>query len=192
MPNDEPLRQRWLESLNGNEYGNSNFLCIDHFDPSDVRKKGNRSVLEKEAVPIIERENEVEDESPSANDEQAQLSFSHSDVNVDLNLTNDSNECGNCNLLKSEINRLENRLLEMDKLHSAERSMFGAKLFDQKEKSKQHTQEKKRLNNSLLYHKNQESKLKSVIQSLQGDNLISNEAATDLNVILNCTHKYIH
>lgn len=75
----------------------------------------------------------------------------------------------------------------MEALHSVELLKVEEKLSAQKESAKKHVQEKKNLKNTLVYHKNKQLKLQQVINSLHEENLISNEAATDLNVISECS-----
>lgn len=203
MPTDEHLRQSWIHALDGIECGNSNYLCINHFNTTDMKMKGGRFVLNKDAVPVFERENSrrdddernVSDDINDANQMDSQemstsgpssqmMQSTVDSLDTGVHSTHDPNSCDNCDTLRDNIQRLEKQISDMKALHSVEVMKMEEKLSAQKESSKKHVKEKKSLKNTLIYHKNKQLKLQEVIQSLHADNLISNEAAADLNVIL--------
>lgn len=208
MPTDENLKQKWLQALQGLECGSSNCLCINHFNQADIKKKGNRFVLDKNAVPNFERENLSknigDDDDNEAIDEDedrdygGESSASHTHVqqlplsepneleyNEDTTSTSmyDASSCDECKKLAIKVRTLEQQITDIKTLHSVEILKMNEKLLAQKEGSKKHVQEKKNLKRLLTYHKSKELKLQEVVGSIHDENLISNEAAADLNVI---------
>lgn len=167
MPTDVQLRQNWLDALDGIECGSSNYLCINHFNTADMKMKGGRFVLNKDAVPVFERENSRRDDD--ADDDERDLSDDISDANqmdsqgmstsgpssqmmqstVDsldtgVHSTHDPNICDNCDTLRNNLQRLEQQILDMRALHSVEIMKMEEKLSAQKESSKKHVKEKKK------------------------------------------------
>lgn len=204
MPADENLKQKWVQALQGLECGSSNYLCINHFNHADIKKKGNRFVLDKNAVPIFERENlsknigdddDDEDrdyggESSASHTQAQELSISepneleYNEEPIDTTTTSMYDpSCNECKKLVNKVRILEQQITDMNMLHSVEILKMEEKLSAQKGSAKKHVQEKKNLKRLLTYHKSKELKLQEVIGSIHDENLISNEAAADLNVI---------
>lgn len=128
-------------------------------------------------------------EFPSSSPNELQNNEDLLEATVDS--INVPNGCENCEQFENKIQRLKQQIVDMKTSHSVELLKMEEKLLAQKESSKKHVKEKKSLKNLLVYHKNKQLKLQELISSLHEENLISNAAASDLNVILKCS-KYIH
>lgn len=203
MPTDADLQNKWQAALKGHECGQSNFLCVKHFSSNDVNKFKSGWTLKKGAVPIItDKFDSNESHSPEiqpSTSSQPQLP-NRSTENSSPSTSNFPNQvddigdclntaattvCDNCKTLQSELDGLEKEVLAINLKHSVEVLVLKQKLETEIEKNKKQAKEKKSLKNSLEYHKNSEAKLKSIINSLKEQHLISDEAADDLKVIQN-------
>lgn len=163
IPIEEKRRTEWLNALSGHELTLSEFLCINHFKQHDLRKHGSRIVLDKGAIP----------QAAFNNDETSQP---HLNENV-------SSGCESCKWLKCEINNLKVQIMQLNAEHNLETSSLKIAIQNEKEKNRKLLGEKVNLKNVLAYHKKKENNLKSVIDELKQENLISDEAASNLSVL---------
>lgn len=183
MPTDADTSNKWLNALKGHECGQSNQLCIKHFDPNDLRKWGGRYVLVKGAVPNIRQSLVQPTDQPSTS---SQLPNQVEEIeHVEHLIDAVTSGCENCQRLQSELDDLKQQVIVLKTMHEAEVLKLQQKIQAGLDNTKKHVQEKKSLKNSLVYHKSNEAKLKSIVAAIKETNLISDEAADDLNVIRN-------
>lgn len=203
FPTDDAARKLWLDALRGHELCSSNYLCINHFKSSQLKKAGNRRVLVSGAIPELELGEQFETVPLAGTSSGSEQTTSHQNTQSELDLadlddsecselnqnqcnlfdTDKSSNCSNCSKLETEIKALESFIVKLKSENSIQVATLQNYVKVEKEKSLKHAQEKKSLKTVLDYHKNNETKLKAVIKTLTNDNILTAEAVADLNVI---------
>lgn len=214
MPLEAETRKLWMDILKGHTLGSSNFLCVDHFHENQLKKAGSKFALVNGGVPdpnLLPREpREISvphTSGTNTNEEIAVPSTSSmgliSNEESDLHIIDESpdpdhvresdecvrspidhNQCENCAILQEKVNNLEKELIAVKANFSVKQSELEHKLVLQTNKSKKYFDEKRSLKSTISYHKTHEAKMKSIINTLKDKNLLSSEAANDLNVML--------
>lgn len=175
MPANEIERANWQKILAGHELGQSNVLCSNHFNTNDLKKVGNRYHLIKGASPDPMRLKS--DSLQARNVEEYAM-----DVDTESTAQPASNKCENCELLQVEVQNLKHQIVILKSEHNFKVLALEQSIRIEKEKSRKHVQGKKSLKNTLIYHRTNEAKMKSIIDTLKQENLVSEEAAIDLKV----------
>lgn len=176
-----------MEILSGYELGQSNYLCIKHFNPNDLQKKGVRHILTKGSLPDPARisiQNPVNSDSipvltnSLTMDNAVSIESSHPIENEVS-----SNDCESCQFLRIKIEELKEQIVLLKAEHSVKLSSVEIALKHEQTRYHELSKVRRSLKKSLTHLKNKEIKLKNVIDDLKEENLISDEAASNLNVI---------
>lgn len=166
LPRDDDLKSKWLDVFKDFEIGSSNALCVLHFNPNDLKYKNDRYILRTDAIP----------EPMCCEGGATNVASEDSQTLVE------GDNCINCQLLRDEINKLKKQLMNLELAKNVELSVVEVKLAAEKEKKKKYAKENKSLENTLSYYQASQAKLKSIIDDLHQNNLLTDEAASDLKV----------
>lgn len=124
------MRDKWIDAIGTHVSGNSScgvfYVCMRHFQETDLLKRGNMKTLAPNAIPII--------------------------FNTDTKSQDDCRECERCDALESKVRELENQIQKINLQHDVEIQKVkigSAKVFHkQKDRSskKENSQQSAELN----------------------------------------------